>query len=884
MKTRMVGLFLPVAFLLAAVTSTVVAVEPRQWTHEDDLNGIPLRQGYHVEWYRSMAHDAEGNVMVVWSDTHRGDRDIYGMMIDSDGEQAYDAPVLLAGGFGRQEDPHIMAATDGNWILTWIDYRADLAYEEKGDVYMQKVDDDGNILWTGHQGGLAITGEAGDQVKQISVQSFSDGNGGAVSIWVDGRNGTSDLYAQHVDTDGNVMWDDQGNIIAGGEGDQGNVSGGGGYTADTDGQGGIIAAWVDNRDTGNQNVYSQRIDSNGDRVWDEGAIGGTAICTADMSQGGVKLAPDGMNGAFIIWEDKRFDTSFSDIYGQRIDADGNVYWTVDGEVICDAFNRQETIRIVNTAEGEAIVTWEDTRVAPNIFRDIYMQRIGGDDAIIHHWDEDGIVLVDAEYDQRDLRLTDDGNGGAVMSWVDDRLNTNLRYDLYAQHVDVDGNRTWGDPNGVVVSDAELNQEATIVRMLSDDRALVVYADYREGSPGVYYQVFGSDGSIERAENGDLIIYGIDFNARWPKLILSDNNILDVWKDGRYSNDYGFIQGLDITGETLWQQNGINATPGLQVAPSEEASISFLGLMAKADNNGGVFTAWHDTRVNYVNNVFLQHVNDLGEPQWGDSGLALDNSIYEQTIGDLIPTDDGGVIVIYVQSNPETFFLDLFAYRLDASGVPVWDDPLPIAVSESDKVVNDVEVFDDGSVFVVYRATDPFAETDLKATAFNPDGTLTWDEPMVLSDEVDRQYHGRATKVSGGIAVVWIDERRGTPIKDIYGQFVMSDGTTAWEDGGLMLIAEENAQENISIDSNMGHLSESFWVAWQDNRDPNNPDIYTQLFDLDGMAMLAPASGYLVTMSEEPEYEPVFKSLVDNSIYITYEVADTNDFRDLYYKH
>ena len=32
-------------------------------------NGLPVRQGYHIEWFRSGDIDSDGKMVIVWSDT-----------------------------------------------------------------------------------------------------------------------------------------------------------------------------------------------------------------------------------------------------------------------------------------------------------------------------------------------------------------------------------------------------------------------------------------------------------------------------------------------------------------------------------------------------------------------------------------------------------------------------------------------------------------------------------------------------------------------------------------------------------------------------------------------------------------------------------------------
>ena len=48
-------------------------------------NGLPVRQGYHIEWYRGGDIDSDGNMIIVWSDTRTSSRDIYAQKVDESG-------------------------------------------------------------------------------------------------------------------------------------------------------------------------------------------------------------------------------------------------------------------------------------------------------------------------------------------------------------------------------------------------------------------------------------------------------------------------------------------------------------------------------------------------------------------------------------------------------------------------------------------------------------------------------------------------------------------------------------------------------------------------------------------------------------------------------
>jgi len=68
-------------------------------------------------------------------------------------------------------------------------------YEEQG-IMAQRIDQDGNILWSEE---ILVCGTSGSNPKTVSTY-----NQGSIIVWQDIRNASSDIYAAHVDSAGNI--------------------------------------------------------------------------------------------------------------------------------------------------------------------------------------------------------------------------------------------------------------------------------------------------------------------------------------------------------------------------------------------------------------------------------------------------------------------------------------------------------------------------------------------------------------------------------------------------------------------------------------------------------------------------------------------------------
>lgn len=102
------------------------------------------------------------------------------------------------------------------------------------------------------------------------------------------------------------------------------------------------------------------------------------------------VVSEGTGGAIIAWEDNRISTNY-DIYAQRVDASGVVQWTANGTLVCGAIDLQENPRIVSDSAGGAIILWEDNRSA--VDRDLYAQRVDSSGTTLWTANGDPVVAI-----------------------------------------------------------------------------------------------------------------------------------------------------------------------------------------------------------------------------------------------------------------------------------------------------------------------------------------------------------------------------------------------------------------------------------------------------------------------------------------------------------
>src|SRR5262245_16726846 len=148
--------------------------------------------------------------------------------------------------------------------------------------------------------GVPLCAAASDQEPRqlyISQSIASDGVGGAIVVWLDFRSGTGiDIYARRVSSSGALQWMADGVAVCTAETNQQLPA------MVSDGAGGAIVAWTDGRNESGSDIYAQRINSSGVAVW---TANGVALCAADSIQELPVIVSDGAGGATVTWSDRR---------------------------------------------------------------------------------------------------------------------------------------------------------------------------------------------------------------------------------------------------------------------------------------------------------------------------------------------------------------------------------------------------------------------------------------------------------------------------------------------------------------------------------------------------------------------------------------------------
>jgi len=441
------------------------------------------------------------------------------------------------------------------------------------------------------QDGVAVCTAASNQLTPVAV---ADGATGAIVAWYDYRNGTADIYAQHVLASGAMdpAWPPGGRALC--------LASGGQYSPVivTDGAGGAIVVWYDDRGS-SSDIYAQRVLASG--VVDPGwPANGRALCAASADQVYPAIVSDGSGGAIVTWRDYRGGPD-TDVYAQHVLASGVVdpSWPADGLAICTAAENQSVPTLTSDASGGALITWSDLRNGTD--SDIYAQHVLASGAIDPAWPMNGLALCATDWNQSGPTIITDGSGGAIVTWYDYR--SGLDADIYAQHVLGTGvvDAVW-PANGRALCVAAGEQYSTMVVGDGGGGAIVAWYDYRAGEEAdIYAGRVLATGAVDPAWPADgRVLCAAGGEQATPSMVaVGAGGAVVAWldyRDGPSSDIYA--QHVLASGalDPAWPPEGsaLCAFSGEQYSPS-----------LVADANEGVIASWTDFRPGVYADIYAQ---------------------------------------------------------------------------------------------------------------------------------------------------------------------------------------------------------------------------------------------------------------------------------------
>ena len=548
------------ASLLILFFAILPSITFAEWPSNSIIN-LPISSAPGDQESPKIVTDGEGGAIIVWKDKRSDGGDIYAQRVDVNGAVLWTIDgVPISTRQDIQDNPVVTPDGAGGAIIVWEDWSFG------GAVYAQRVNYNGILLW--NEDGVLIAGDADQQQPSIC----SDGANGAIIAWEAGPQEWMDIYAQRIDGNGVLQWQSKGAPVS---------------TAPymqrqpqiiSDDEGGAIIAWLDLRDyQAVDGVYTQRIDSNGSALWQ---TNGVEIVQWGASR--LDITADGAGGAIIAWADNESGEP-DKIYAQRVDGSGTELWATNGVLIArDDSMIVQSLDLVSDGTGGAIIVWGPYG--------IYAQRVDNNGTTL--WITNGIFVFNAE---GNVRLVSDGTGGAIIT-RDDVMN----FDIYAQRVDADGTALW-TTDGVPISTATGGQWSPEIISDGAGGAIITWKDARIADHNIYAQkvnAYGTLGETQQPEidyfsiSGTVTLNGLGLQGVNITLSGATSNTTSTTTDGTFSfanlTDGSYTITPNLDGYTFNPTSITVTISGANVSGIDfracDTSVPFSGVLRDATTN------------------------------------------------------------------------------------------------------------------------------------------------------------------------------------------------------------------------------------------------------------------------------------------------------------
>jgi hypothetical protein len=407
----------------------------------------------------------------------------------------------------------------GGALVAWVDHRAD----PEGDVYIQRLDDEGRPIWIEH--GVPACRVPG---SQAGPGLAADGAGGAFLTWADRRSGESQIYIQHFGPGGLPTLDPDGRAVASSEGQHFSP------VTDKDDSSGAFVVWVQEDSLGSR-LLGQHFDQAVNPLWNPN---GTMI---DSSLAG-EFVPSflkGEVGALLIGI-RQQDPAYRWLV-QKVDALGRPVWPLAGISPCDSCLPEEMSMDFNAAGG-ASCAWSQRLQNGSV--EVAAQRIGPDGR--KEWGKDGVNVVSGGGSKQRLRTITGPNGGAYVVWQDlGAVNPRIT----AQRLNSDGTLAW-DVAGVRIVGVGRDQDQPSIVSDGSGGVVLGWQASRAAEPmNIFCQRLGSSGEVMWDEEGEPVASPTTRRVNAKAIPTGDGGAIFLWEQGERTAIGIFAERISNSGFT-----------------------------------------------------------------------------------------------------------------------------------------------------------------------------------------------------------------------------------------------------------------------------------------------------------------------------------------------
>jgi len=414
-----------------------------------DDDGLLISDNPTMTWVTDydLKIDNEGNAILVTQDERTGSSNVFTYKISPDGNFLWgNDGIALSDDEGFNPSPKAMMLDDNSAIFGWEHESATQGFSQ---INLQKLSADGTPAWPEYS---VISN---DSMYCLMPNFVNSDNNSVIAAWVEvehvdtavGNWPNMYIYAQKIDSDGNFVWDQKVAVDSSGNMPLKPFS----PSMKSDGNGGLLIAWMAFPAGPNYSSYVQHITADGEMQWQSNGIAVSDSVQFVHSHPKIEYLKE-YDETYVFWYEYRMygETDVRNaIFAQKFASDGSALWQAGGQAFDGMYEVYDT-----------------TLVLHNVCSD-----------------EDGNLTVFFEKEFYEFGSND----------------TLISANLHAMKINRDGQFIW-DVEKPLISNAASNKFALENSLLFNDQWVVVWADNRndpehENVTGIYAQNITNNGMI-----------------------------------------------------------------------------------------------------------------------------------------------------------------------------------------------------------------------------------------------------------------------------------------------------------------------------------------------------------------------------------------------------
>ncbi len=293
-----------------------------------------------ISWPQIIALNNDQFIIKYFKDsgpTWSPTRKIFARKYSGNGDIIWDIPIDTAGGISAWTQILSIDKDDnGGFYIAWHDDRDNDNFSE---IYIQHIDSEGNASFDDN--GIQITTNSTNNHFEPKLKFMGEY---IITVWneTDANQNQRGIYAQKISLNGELLWGENGKEI---------LPLSSLVTVLSDIQklnDDFVIYYYQNPSATNDYIYAQRLNENGDNVWINPV---TTISNYDSEKLHIDTSVfDNNQQSVIVWEDRRVDDS-GDIYAQNLLYDGSIGSNTAPSVSLTSFD----LEILN---NDIVINWE----------------------------------------------------------------------------------------------------------------------------------------------------------------------------------------------------------------------------------------------------------------------------------------------------------------------------------------------------------------------------------------------------------------------------------------------------------------------------------------------------------------------------------------------